>query len=59
MNNIYGKPSSNSIWATTALGDVFVYDPAIVEVKTNFMKNMHFICLRILINFEYNFKYKF
>ncbi|KZC04781.1 Tectonin beta-propeller repeat-containing protein, partial [Dufourea novaeangliae] len=31
MNNVYGKPGPNSIWATTALGDVHVYDPAVVE----------------------------
>ncbi|KAF7379139.1 tectonin beta-propeller repeat-containing protein isoform X1 [Vespula maculifrons] len=30
-NNIYGKPSPNSIWITNALGDVYVYDPAITE----------------------------
>ena len=32
MNNAYGKPSPKAIWATTALGDVFVYDPALTEV---------------------------
>lgn len=31
MNNVYGKPGPNSIWATTALGDVHVYDPALAE----------------------------
>ncbi|XP_076385311.1 tectonin beta-propeller repeat-containing peroxin 23 isoform X1 [Megachile rotundata] len=31
INNVYGKPGPNSIWATTALGDVYVYDPAAVE----------------------------
>lgn len=31
MNNVYGKPGPNSIWASTALGDVYVYDPAIAE----------------------------
>ncbi|XP_031840486.2 tectonin beta-propeller repeat-containing peroxin 23 isoform X3 [Nomia melanderi] len=31
MNNVYGKPGSNSIWTTTALGDVYVYDPASAE----------------------------
>ncbi|XP_014203430.1 tectonin beta-propeller repeat-containing protein [Copidosoma floridanum] len=31
MNNAFGPPSSNAIWATTALGDVFVYDPVLAE----------------------------
>ncbi|XP_053971353.1 tectonin beta-propeller repeat-containing protein isoform X1 [Hylaeus volcanicus] len=31
MNNVYGRPGPNSIWTTTALGDVYVYDPAAVE----------------------------
>ncbi|XP_017792248.1 PREDICTED: tectonin beta-propeller repeat-containing protein [Habropoda laboriosa] len=31
MNNVYGRPGPNSIWATTALGDVYVYDPAAIE----------------------------
>ncbi|OAD62069.1 Tectonin beta-propeller repeat-containing protein [Eufriesea mexicana] len=35
MNNVYGKPGPNSIWATTALGDIYVYDPAVIEVLTN------------------------
>jgi len=33
MNNVYGKPGPNSIWTTTALGDIYVFDPAIAEVK--------------------------
>lgn len=33
MSNVYGKPGPNSIWTTTALGDVYVFDPAIAEVK--------------------------
>lgn len=33
MNNVYGRPGPNSIWTTTALGDVYVFDPAIAEVK--------------------------
>lgn len=33
MNNVYGKPGPNSIWATTALGDVYLYDPATLEVS--------------------------
>ncbi|KAK0174364.1 hypothetical protein PV327_010141 [Microctonus hyperodae] len=33
MNSINSYPSSNSIWATTALGDIFVYDPIISGVK--------------------------
>ncbi|KMQ88829.1 tectonin beta-propeller repeat-containing [Lasius niger] len=31
MNNVYGRPGPNSIWSTTALGDVYVFDPAIAE----------------------------
>ncbi|KAK1121372.1 hypothetical protein K0M31_010666 [Melipona bicolor] len=31
MNNVYGTPGPNSIWTTTALGDVYVYDPAALE----------------------------
>ncbi|XP_034938051.1 tectonin beta-propeller repeat-containing protein [Chelonus insularis] len=31
MNNVYGRPGPKSIWSTTALGDVFVYDPVIAE----------------------------
>lgn len=34
MNNVYGRPGPNSIWSTTALGDVYVFDPAIAEVKS-------------------------
>ena len=33
MNNVYGRPGPNSIWATTALGEVLVYDPVIAEVN--------------------------
>lgn len=33
MNNLCGKPGPNSIWITTALGDVYVFDSAIAEVK--------------------------
>ncbi|XP_043272116.1 tectonin beta-propeller repeat-containing protein isoform X2 [Venturia canescens] len=33
MNNVYGRPGPNSIWATTALGDVFVYDPVLAEAN--------------------------
>jgi len=33
MNNVYGRPGPNSIWTSTALGDVYVFDPAIAEVK--------------------------
>lgn len=40
MNNVYGRPGPNSIWSTTALGDVYVFDPAIAEVKSK-------ICLQI------------
>ncbi|XP_015595651.1 tectonin beta-propeller repeat-containing protein [Cephus cinctus] len=36
MNNVYGKPGPNAIWTTTALGDVFVYDPAIAEANQFF-----------------------
>ncbi|KAL6266845.1 hypothetical protein P5V15_003674 [Pogonomyrmex californicus] len=31
INNVYGRPGPNSIWTTTALGDVYVFDPAIAE----------------------------
>ncbi|XP_033340443.1 tectonin beta-propeller repeat-containing peroxin 23 isoform X2 [Megalopta genalis] len=31
MNNVYGRPGPNSIWTTTALGDVYVYDPTAAE----------------------------
>ncbi|XP_011297277.1 tectonin beta-propeller repeat-containing protein [Fopius arisanus] len=31
MNNVYSKPGPRSIWTTTALGDVYVYDPVIAE----------------------------
>lgn len=27
MNDVYGTPSTNAIWTTTNLGDVFVFDP--------------------------------
>lgn len=37
MNNVYGRPGPNSIWVTTALGDVYVFDPAIAEVKSVFI----------------------
>lgn len=33
MNNVYGRAGPNSIWSTTALGDVYVFDPAIAEVR--------------------------
>lgn len=32
INNAFGQPSKKAIWTTTALGDVYVYDPAITEV---------------------------
>ncbi|XP_008548798.1 tectonin beta-propeller repeat-containing protein isoform X1 [Microplitis demolitor] len=32
-NNVYGRPGPNSIWSTTALGDVFVYDPVVAEAN--------------------------
>lgn len=28
INEVHGKPSNNSIWTTTKLGDVFVFDPS-------------------------------
>uniref|UniRef100_A0ABD2WY66 Galectin domain-containing protein n=1 Tax=Trichogramma kaykai TaxID=54128 RepID=A0ABD2WY66_9HYME len=31
INNAYGRPSSKAIWATTALGDVYVHDPVLTE----------------------------
>lgn len=45
MNNVYGRPGPNSIWSTTALGDVYVFDPAIAEVN---IKSE--ICLHISIS---------
>lgn len=27
INGVSGKPSNNSLWTTTSLGDVFVFDP--------------------------------
>lgn len=27
LNDVYGKPSSDSIWTTSSLGEVFVFDP--------------------------------
>lgn len=39
MNNVYDTPGTNSIWVTTALGDVYVFDPAIAEVKQ--MRRVH------------------
>lgn len=32
INNLHGRPGPNSIWVTTGLGDVFVYDTEIAEV---------------------------
>jgi hypothetical protein len=37
INNAYGRPSSKAVWATTALGDVFVYDPMLTEVNLYFL----------------------
>lgn len=34
INNVYGRPGPNSIWSTTALGDVYVFDPAVAEVMS-------------------------
>ncbi|KAF7988805.1 hypothetical protein HCN44_007115 [Aphidius gifuensis] len=31
INNVYGRPGKNSIWTTTSLGDIYVYDPIIDE----------------------------
>ncbi|XP_046426690.1 tectonin beta-propeller repeat-containing protein isoform X1 [Neodiprion fabricii] len=33
INNLHGKPGPNSIWATTGLGDVFVYDTEMAETS--------------------------
>lgn len=32
-NEVQGRPSNNSIWTTTALGDVFVFDPTTMEMN--------------------------
>lgn len=37
INNVYGRPGPNSIWSTTALGDVYVFDPAVAEVMSEIM----------------------
>jgi hypothetical protein len=34
MFGVHGPPSPGSIWITTGLGDVFVFDPAILEVRS-------------------------
>ncbi|GLH00192.1 Tectonin beta-propeller repeat-containing protein [Gryllus bimaculatus] len=31
MNNVHGSPNPASMWCTTALGDVFVFDPTVFE----------------------------
>lgn len=31
INEVHGRPSSNSIWTTSNLGDVFVYDPSYLK----------------------------
>ena len=33
MFGVRGPPSPGSIWITTGLGDVFVFDPAVLEVR--------------------------
>ncbi|XP_066998371.2 tectonin beta-propeller repeat-containing protein isoform X2 [Anabrus simplex] len=33
MNNVHGPPSPSSIWCTTTLGDVFVFDPVVFEAS--------------------------
>jgi hypothetical protein len=33
MFGVRGPPSPGAIWITTGLGDVFVFDPAILEVR--------------------------
>jgi hypothetical protein len=33
MFGVHGPPSPGSIWITTGLGDVFVFDPAVLEVR--------------------------
>ncbi|XP_011494826.1 PREDICTED: tectonin beta-propeller repeat-containing protein [Ceratosolen solmsi marchali] len=40
INNAYGQPSSKAIWATTALGDVFVYDPMLTE-ESHYLQNLY------------------
>lgn len=33
MFGVHGSPSPGAIWITTGLGDVFVFDPAVLEVR--------------------------
>ncbi|XP_063698434.1 tectonin beta-propeller repeat-containing protein isoform X2 [Culicoides brevitarsis] len=33
INNLSGKPSENSIWATSVLGDVFTFDPTTLNTN--------------------------
>ena len=40
MFGVHGPPSPGALWITTGLGDVFVFDPAILEVsKHNLIRN--------------------
>jgi hypothetical protein len=36
MFGVHGPPSPGAIWITTGLGDVFVFDPAILEVRDTY-----------------------
>ncbi|XP_058805378.1 tectonin beta-propeller repeat-containing protein isoform X2 [Phymastichus coffea] len=40
VNNAFGQPSKKTIWTTTALGDVYVYDPVITE-ENQFDKGLY------------------
>lgn len=33
VNEVQGRPADNSMWVTTALGDVFVFDPVTMELS--------------------------
>jgi hypothetical protein len=37
MFGVHGPPSPGAIWITTGLGDVFVFDPAVLEVRINLL----------------------
>jgi hypothetical protein len=45
MFGVHGPPSPGAIWITTGLGDVFVFDPAIIEVR-----NIHIPRKYLLLN---------
>jgi hypothetical protein len=41
MFGVRGPPSQGSIWITTGLGDVFVFDPAVLEVRIILISKMN------------------